>query len=266
MDFFLFSPNQNNLEISSQVRNISWKTSISENTPFRNGDTIDLVYFLKNTVTVPQKVRYNFSDIKKTMDVENISLDDAKGSAAMIISDASGFSLDPGAEVALHITGKVKNDAEIKNNLLLLTKDSKVPFFQSNDDFSVKKTTRKANEQTPDNFLPVGTTLDSMGNVSNPTTVEHSQYNPNTDNVIVLDKPENAVVNSIIVGEKTITPIITDKKIFAYIPKDTFQASQNFVALSLDNGTLIPVEKSIDFVGKIAKISLSHIVPDVVEQ
>jgi len=123
MVFFLKFSNvfqgQNYLEISAQVRNISWNTAVSDSTPFRNGDTIDLVYFIKNIALKPQMVQYDVSHIHASMDVESIMLDDTVTFPLPKLKDTDGFFQDVNAESALHIIGKVKNDAEIKDTFLL---------------------------------------------------------------------------------------------------------------------------------------------------
>lgn len=69
-------------------------------------------------------------------------------------------------------------------------------------------------------------------------------------------------MESVLIGEKSFVPVITENKIYVNIEKKTFSAGKYFLALVLKNGEIITAKDDIIFQLPINKINIVNITPD----
>ncbi len=232
------------------VRNVTWKTGFSENTPFRKGEEVEILYSV-DAETAPMHA-LDFRKLAPSLDVLRVEV------------DGTALGRVPSGILPFGPKGVVKIVAKTKTGALLSPKDvSEVSFDEE----------VRADEIPPE--IPAHDPAATGSGMSEPErpaagssnaggmTVSPLSYSLDVSNVVRVSNPPKGIL-SVVLGDRRFDGRYEAGAYVFVVPERAFSAGEKFLAFSMSDGKLLPSDIHLSFDGGEANLGVAAVTPSAV--
>ena len=221
--YFSIKNTTSGIHLETYVRNITWDTDYRTDTPYNAGEKIEKAYVIRNESHETKKISLKRAALASQIDNANIIIDESTGSTDSI-------EIAPGGATIISVQGTAKS--------------ASIPLSDTENAGAGEISPKDVVDIAPVPEQKIPAPISSGGSASTsdlarsvkPEIAHLSENNfyTNVDNALEIDMTNTSDVESVLIGEKTFTPIKAETgRLFINIEKNSLPPGKYFVAAVL---------------------------------